>query len=42
MKDDVARVIIRPDNIERCIEVLQRANLQVAKASDLYDFNNDV
>jgi hypothetical protein len=38
MKDDVARVVIKSDNISRCIEVLQRSNLQLAKASDLYDF----
>ena len=38
MKDDIARVVIKPDNIERCIEVLQRSNLQLAKASELYEF----
>jgi len=38
MKDDVARVVIRPDNINRCIEILQQSNLQLAKASEMYDF----
>lgn len=38
MKDDVARVVIKPSNSERCIEVLQRSNLQLANANDLYDF----
>lgn len=38
MKDDVARVVIKPSNIKRCIEVLQGAELQLAKASEMYDF----
>lgn len=38
LKDDVARVVIKPSNIERCIEVLQRSNLQLANANDMYDF----
>lgn len=38
MKDDMARVVIKPSNIERCIEVLQRSNLQLANANDMYDF----
>ncbi len=37
-KDDLARVVIKPGNITHCIEVLQRSNLQLAKASELYDF----
>ena len=38
MKDNVARVVIKPSNIECCIEVLQRSNLQLANANELYDF----
>ncbi len=38
MKDDMARVVIKPSNSERCIEVLQRSNLQLANANDMYDF----
>jgi len=38
MKDDMARVVIKPSSIERCIEVLQRSNLQLANANDMYDF----
>ncbi len=38
MKDDMARVVIKSNNIDRCIEVLQRSNLQMANASDMYDF----
>lgn len=37
-KDDLARVVIKPDDIHRCIEVLQRSNLQLAKADEVYDF----
>jgi hypothetical protein len=37
-KDDLARVVIKADDSKRCIEVLQRSNLQLAKASELYDF----
>ncbi|MCK9312003.1 MAG: amino acid-binding protein [Bacteroidales bacterium] len=36
--DDMARVIIRPSNIDRCVEVLQKSNLKLAKASDIYYF----
>lgn len=38
MKDDVARVVIKPSSVERCIEVLQGSNLQLANANDMYDF----
>lgn len=37
-KDDIARVIIRPDNITRCIEVLQKSNLKLASADEIYEF----
>ena len=37
-KDDLARVVIKADDSKRCIEVLHRSNLQLAKASELYDF----
>lgn len=37
-KDDIARVIIRPDNISRCIEVLQKSNLKLASADEMYEF----
>lgn len=37
-KDDIARVIIRPDNITRCIEVLQKSNLKLASADEMYEF----
>lgn len=37
-KDDIARVVIRPDNITRCIEVLQKSNLQLASADEMYGF----
>ncbi|MDD4821014.1 MAG: amino acid-binding protein [Bacteroidales bacterium] len=33
---ETANVIIRPDNIERCITILQEAKLQLLAASDLY------
>jgi hypothetical protein len=38
MKDDMARVVIRPNNTELCIEVLQKSNLQLASADEMYDF----
>ena len=37
-KDDIARVVIRPDNISRCIEVLQKSNLKLASADEMYGF----
>ena len=36
--DDMARVVIRPSDIQRCVEVLQKSNLKLAKASDMYYF----
>jgi hypothetical protein len=38
MKDDMARVVIKPDHITRCLDVLQHSNLRVARESDMYDF----
>ena len=37
-KDDVARVVIRPDDIKKCIEVLQKSNLKLASADEMYGF----
>jgi len=36
--DDMARVVIRPSDVNRCVEVLQNSNLKLAKASDMYYF----
>jgi len=36
--DDVARVVIRPSDIAKCVEVLQKSNLKLIKASDMYYF----
>jgi hypothetical protein len=36
--DDMARVVIRPNDIQRCVEVLEKSNLKLAKASDMYYF----
>jgi len=36
--DDLARVIIRPNDIAKCVEVLQHSNLKLMKASDMYYF----
>jgi hypothetical protein len=36
--DDMARVVIRPSDIHKCVEVLQKSNLKLAKASDMYYF----
>ena len=33
---DAANVIIRPDNVERCAEVLKENKLELIAASDLY------
>jgi len=38
IKDDVARVVIKPNDTKRCLQVLQASNLQLAKDSDMYDF----
>lgn len=37
-KDDIARVVIRPDDIKKCIEVLQKSNLKLASADEMYGF----
>jgi hypothetical protein len=31
-----ANIVLKPDNIERCIEVLQKHKLELVKASDMY------
>lgn len=36
--DNVARVVIRPNDIKRCVEVLQQSNLKLIEASDMYFF----
>lgn len=36
--DDMARVVIRPSDINRCVEVLQNSNLKLVKATDMYYF----
>lgn len=36
--DDMARVVIRPSDVQRCVEVLQKSNLKLAKATDMYYF----
>jgi hypothetical protein len=36
--DDVARVVIRPNDIAKCVEVLQNSNLTLISASDMYYF----
>lgn len=33
---DAANVILKPDNVDRCVEVLQKNKLELVKASDLY------
>ena len=36
--DDIARVVIRPNDVHRCVEVLQKSNLQLVTAKDMYYF----
>jgi hypothetical protein len=36
--DDVARVIIRSNDIKKCVDVLQHSKLKLMKASDMYYF----
>jgi hypothetical protein len=36
MNDKSANIVLKPDNIEKCIEVLQRHKLELVKASDMY------
>ncbi len=31
-----ANIVLKPDNIERCIEVLQKHKMELVKASDMY------
>ena len=33
---DTANVVIKPDNLEKCIAVLQQHKMELVKASDLY------
>lgn len=36
MNDQSANIVLKPDNIEKCIEVLQRHQMELVKASDMY------
>lgn len=36
MNDKSANIVLKPDNIEKCIEVLQAHKLELVKASDMY------
>jgi len=36
--DDIARVVIRPSDIHLCVEVLEKSNLKLVKARDMYYF----
>lgn len=36
MNDQSANIVIKPDNIQKCIEVLQRHQMELVKASDMY------
>lgn len=37
-KDDAALVVIRANDTQRCIDALQSSNLNLVKASEMYDF----
>jgi len=36
--DDMARVVIRPNDINKCVEILQKTNQKMIRASDMYYF----
>lgn len=36
MNDQSANIVLKPDNIQKCIEVLQRHQMELVKASDMY------
>lgn len=36
MNDKSANIVLKPDNIQKCIEVLQKHQLELVKASDMY------
>lgn len=36
MNDKSANIVLKPDNIQKCIEVLQQHQLELVKASDMY------
>ena len=36
MNDKSANIVLKPDNIEKCIEVLQAHQMDLVKASDMY------
>lgn len=36
MNDKTANIVLKPDNIQKCIEVLQKHQLELVRASDMY------
>ncbi len=36
MNDKSANIVLKPDNIQKCIEVLQKHQLELVRASDMY------
>ena len=36
MDNQTANIVLKPDNIEKCIEVLQAHKMELVKASDMY------
>jgi hypothetical protein len=36
MNDQSANIVLKPDNIEKCIEVLQSQQMELVNASDMY------
>ena len=38
MDNKSANIVLKPDNIEKCIEVLTAHQLELVKASDMYEF----
>lgn len=36
MNDKSANIVLKPDNIQKCIEVLQKHKLELVRASDMY------
>lgn len=36
MNDQSANIVLKPDNIQKCIDVLQAHKLELVKASDMY------
>lgn len=38
MGKDSANIVLKPENIQKCIQVLQKHRMELVRASDLYDF----